>query len=250
MIWANLDMIVRRTLLEKGLPIHYYCELMFHVSAAVRELSKDTLKIVNTVKLPVNSYFAADLPDDFVDDIGVGVAVGNMLQPVPKKDSITPLRQVNDEGQFIPYSETQNSGEQTVFGFNGGWLWYWNVTDYGEPTGRIYGAGGGAKSNGYKILKERRQIQFTETFTADEAVLMYISSGQSVDNATQIDWLAFAAIQAYANWKRSPNADIKDSYEAATWYNERRLLRAALDDLTLTDIKQIIRDNYRATMKN
>jgi len=249
MIFANLDMIVRRTLLEKGLPIHYYLEVMLHQSAAIRELSKDSLKIINTVTLPVNSYSAIDLPDDFKDDVGVAIAVGNLLQPVPKKSSITPLRQVDDDGNYISYSTPQEHGE-TTFGFVGSWFWYWNISDYGEPTGKLYGAGGGAKQNGYAVFKERRQIQLSETFTSGDVVLMYVSSGQSVDNATQIDWDAFAAIQAYSNWKQSGNADLKDSPEARTWYNERRLLRANLNDLTLVDLKNIMREQYRASMKN
>lgn len=250
MQFANLDMITRRILLERNLPLHYYMEVLFHTSAAVRELNKDTLKMINTVKLALNDYYAADLPEDFKDDVGAYVAAGNLLQPIAKKDSINPLRQINSDGQFIPYSATEDRGEQTTFGFNGGWLWYWNVSDYGEPTGRFFGSGGGARQNGYKIIKERRQIQFTETFTADEAVLIYVSNGQHADNATQIEWDAFRAIQSFAEWRMSPNASMKDSYEGATYYNERRLLRANLNDLTLTDLRQILHEAYKATMKN
>jgi hypothetical protein len=249
MIWANLDMITRRSLLEKGLPLHYYLEHLLHSSSAVRELSKDTLQIVNTVELPVNSYFAATLPDDFVDDVGVFVPAGQLLQPVPKKNSISPLRAMNSSGTFVPYTDLLNLNEQTFFGYPSGWTFWWNINDWGEPTGRWFGAGGGAKANGYQIFRERRQIQFTETFTSDTAVLMYISDGQRADNATQIDARAIKCIQSYADWKSSPHAAMKDSPEAATFYNEKRLLRAQFDDLTVVDIKQIFYKAYMAAAK-
>jgi hypothetical protein len=123
------------------------------------------------------------------------------------------------------------------------------VNDFGEPTGGMFGAGSGS-DNGYMVDRKRRQIQLTGSFTSDEIVLMYISDGQSADNATQIDVRAQAAIDAFIGWKASPNADIKDSYEAATFYNEKRMLRARLDDLTILDIKAIIRRNYKAAPKN
>ena len=247
---ANLDMIVRRTLLERSLPIHWYSEVLFHTSAAIRELSKDTLKIVNSVNLPIDSAYAANLPMDFVDDIGVYIPVGDLLHPIPKKDSITPLRNRNSNGDFIPFTDTTATENTALFGINPTWIWYWNVSDYGEPTGRYFGANGGDHRSGYKIFKERRQIQMTETFAGDSVVLLYISNGQSIDNATQVDWMAFRAIQSYADWQRSPNAAFKDSPEARTYYNEKRLLRANLNDLTTADIRQIIREHYTATIKN
>ena len=250
MTYSNLDMIVRRSLLEKGYPIHYYAEYMLHASSCIRQLTTDTLKIINSAHLPVNSYYAVDLPQDFVDDISVNIPVGNFLKPVPKNDSLNPVRAIDADGAFIPYKDRTKGQQETVFGINPSWLWYWNVNDYGEPTGRFYGAGGGERANGYKIFKERGQIQLTETFAGKSIVLLYISDGQSVNSATQIDMLAFTCIQAYIDWKSSPNSMKKDSYEARTYLSERRLLRAKLNDLTTTDIKNIVRKHYMASIKN
>lgn len=249
MIWGNLDMISRRNLLEKGLPLHYYLEHLLHISGGVRDLSKDTLMIVNTVELPVNSYYAIDLPLDFVDDVGVAIPAGQLLHPVPKNDSLTPLRAKDSDGNFVPYSDVNNSDETIFFGFPTGWSWWWNINDLGEPTGRLFGSHGGARLNGYKVVRERRQIQLTETFTSETAVLIYISDGQRADNATQIDMRAFRCLQSFADWKSSPNAAIKDSPEGATYYNERRLLRANLDDLTIIDIKNSFYRAYTAAAK-
>lgn len=248
---ATLDIIIKRSLLERSLPIHWYSEFLFHSSAAVRILNKDTLQLINAVNLKLNSYNAADLPMDFMDDLAVCIPVDNMLSPVPKNDSINPIR-IHDTtmGQFVPYTNIEDSSERTFFGFPGSWDWFWNVSDWGEPTGRYFGSNGGEHQNGYKVIKSRRQIQFTETFSSDNATLLYISNGQHIDNATQVDWMAHEAIQDYCEWKRSPNHAIKDSYEAATWYNSRRILRANLNPLTAVDIKNIFRSNYTATIKS
>jgi len=252
MEFCNLDMTVRRTLLEKGLPVHYYLEYLLHQSACIRELTKDTLQIVNTLALSINSYGAADLPGDFVDEVAVCLPVGQFTSEIPKNDNINPLRVIDTNGSFTTYADASVLEDpQTVFGWAPvGWGWYWGINDFGEPTGRFFGLHGGV-SYGYQVFRERRQIQFTEDLIGnDKVILKYISNGQHVDNATEIDWRAHATLQAYSDWKASPNASMKDSPEARTYYNEKRLCRAAFNDLTITDIKQILRKNYRASIKS
>lgn len=251
---ANLDMIVRRTLLERGLPIHWYSEILYHQSSAIRELSKDSLQLVNAANLPINDYGAVDLPMDFQDDVGISLPFGGLLQPVPKRNNINPLRiHSSTTGQFVPYEtnnvNTENETTNTIFGYNPGAVWFWNINDWSEPTGRYFGANGGATS-GYKLIRERRQIQLIGLPDSESIILLYISNGQSVDNATQIDWRAFKAIQAYSDWQRSPNAAIKDSPEARTYYNEKRLFRANMNDMDLNDLRQILRLNYTGAIKN
>lgn len=252
MLWTNVDSIVRRSLLERGYPIHYYAEYLFHATTCLRQLNRDTLKLVNSANLPVDSATnSVTLPPDFMDDILVAIPVGDLLQPVSKKDNLNPI-QIHDTttGAFTSYSDLTTTQENTVFGFIGNWYWFWNISDYGEPTGRYFGAGGGEKLNGYMLIKEQNRIQLTGTFSSDNIVLLYISDGQSIDNATKVDAQAIDAVKAYINWMCSPNAAIERSPEGMTYYNQKRLLKASFNDLTVTDIKDIIRRNFMATIKN
>lgn len=243
MKFTNLDIIARRWCLEKGLPIHYYLEALVHASTALRELAFDTIGIINTVRLPLNDYAAVDTPSDFVDEVAVSLSVGNYLLPVSKNNNITPLRNKNSDGAFTTY------GEDGTVTFDQNGLWFWNTNDWGENTGRMYG-GSGATQSGYKVFPERRQIQFTEGFPSASVVLMYISDGQNMDAATMIDVRAQMTIQAFMSWKRSPNADNNRSPEAANYYNEKRLLKQKLNDLTINDVKDIMRRNFHASIKN
>lgn len=250
---CTLDIICRRWLLERNLPIHYYLEALLHSSAALRELAKDTLKIINTSNLPVNSYGAMDLPDDFMDDIGVFYDMGNVLKPIPHKSTLNPLRVHNSTTSEFEANTTPESNNSQISGVNffgsSRWMWFWNVNEYGEPTGRYYGANGGTVQ-GYQVFKQRRQIQLSGGFENGNMVLQYISNGQSIDNATQVDWMAFKAIQSYIDWQRSPNAAIKNSQEASTYYNEKRLLRSNLNEMTVTDIRNIIHQSFTAAYKS
>ena len=251
MTFATIDMIVRRYLLERNLPIHFYAEALFHASSAVREMAKDTLQIINTVSLPVDQdYYAADLPGDFVDEVSVSVPVGGLLRPIPKNDAINPMRSHSTEtGQFEVPVNNDAVDTNGYYSYQAGIGWYWKVNSYGEWTGGYFGGNAGAYRNGYKVIRERRQIQLTSSFTGEGIVLMYVSSGQSADNATQLDWRAFQAVIAYIDWKRA-NPAVKDSAEGRTFYNERRLLRANMNDMDLTDLRQILHKNYTAAFKS
>ena len=255
MILATLDTITRRGLLESGLPIHYYFEYLLHGSTCLRELSFDTLKIVNTIQLPVNKYNAVDLPEDFVDDVAVCLPSSTTLQPLPRQNNINPIRLHNPTtSEFVPPHRPgtyQNSAgvDDSFFWGSAGWLWYWNVNDFGEPTGRFFGATGGTQ-RGYKVVKERRQIQMSYDYSESSIVLQYISDGQSINSATQIDTQAIQCIRAWQEWKRSGNANNDYSPEAVSFWNRKKNLRARLSGLTLVDVKNALRNGYTAAVKN
>lgn len=248
MKYTTLDKIIRRNLLAKRLPLHYYVEFMVHASTCLRELTFDTLRVVNTVELTLSDSFAVDLPCDFVDWTKVGVKMGQYVQPITQRDTIDRLPAYNSQGQVTTYSDPDTVNLDFPF-WPGFWM-FQNIDDLGENLGRLYGFNVGAATDAFKVLRERRQIQFTETMNTDTIVLEYISDGQTSDNATQIDPYAQSAIEAFINWKRSQNADIDRSPEARTFYNQRRVLRARMSQVTIADIRQILYSNYRASIKN
>jgi len=252
MTLTTLDSITRRGLLEAGLPIHYYFEYLLHGATCLRELSFDTLKIVNTVQLPVNEYGAVDLPEDFVDDVAVCLPGGAVMQPLPHQDWISPMRFVNPQTsqyEMATYNTNSAGADSNFFWGSAGWLWYWNVNDFGEPTGRFFGARGGTQ-RGYKVVKERRQIQMTPDYSGYSIVLQYISDGQSISNATQIDTQAIQTIRAWQEWKKSPNANNEYSPEAMSFWNRKKTLRARLSGMSLVDVKNALRQGFTASVKN
>lgn len=256
MLFTNLDIITRKWLLERSLPIHYYAEGLYHSAAVLMQLAQDTLQIINSENLPVDSTGNVELPDDFDDDLAVCVPSGQALIHLPKQDWITPIR-IHDTstGAFVPYSDTSENEDGSVnvndnfLGFSGAWSYYWNVDSYGGFTGRQFGATGGTDA-GYKLIKEQRRIQMSEGFADSNVVLLYLSDGQRADNASQIDTKASRAITTFIDWQRSPNATNEKSPEARTFWNQKRRLKTLLNPLTKIDILNIFRSGYTAAAKS
>jgi len=249
MLLSNLDIFCRRWLLERSLPIHYYCEALFHSATCIQILTQDTLQIINAANLPTDATGSAELPDDFDEDLSVCIPVGQTLVALPKQDWITPLR-LHDttSGEFVPYNTLAEDEDDTFFGFTGSWNYYYNVDSYGSFTGRQFGATGGTLA-GYKILKSQRRIQMTEGFVDSNIVLLYVSDGQRADSASQVDTKAGQTVKAFIDWQRSPNATNEQSPEGRTFYNQKRRLRTLLNPLTKADFINILRSSYTATIK-
>lgn len=248
MIYTSLDKIVRRNLLAKRLPIHYYIEFLVHASSCLRELTMDSLKVINSVELTPNPYGACDLPCDFVDWVQVGVPQGQFVQPIPQRDTINNLTRYLPTGQPTTYGDPNTVNLDFPF-YPGYWL-FQNIDDLGENLGRLYGFNTGYTDNAFKVIRNRGQIQLAESFNGCRIVLDYISDGQCSDNATKVDPRAWATIEGYINWKRSPNADIERSPEGSSYYNQRRILRARNSDITPWDIRQTLYRNYKESIKN
>src|SRR4030081_1630533 len=102
MIFTNLDICVNRFLLGRRYPKHYYVEALVHMSACLRELTFDTLQIINSAVIQPNNAGQAYLPADFNDEVGLYIATGQKISQVPHRDNLNPLVNYNTVGQPIP----------------------------------------------------------------------------------------------------------------------------------------------------
>jgi hypothetical protein len=251
MIYTSINTITRSILIKKSLPIHYYMRFLKFVCDAIRELSFDTLKVVNSVTLTINcngNY--ATLPADYVDYTLIGIPKGQFIQPAVNRDSITRLPNYNTTGQIIDYGIPENSID---FPFFPGFFMFQTIDDLGENVGRLYGYNTGYLANSYSVIKERGVIQFDENFPSPTCALQYIGNGQSANSATQIDPLAQACVEAFADhqWElhkikaQIGMIELKEREFGKQW----RLLRARLGGYTVDDIRQALKRGYTLAPK-
>lgn len=245
----SLDDIVRGYLLKKGKSMHYYIEYLAHAVDALRELSFDTLKTVKRVKLPVNSYMAVVLPCDYVDFIKIGFPRGQYVVEMSARESINRLNNIDDTGAKIPY-EIINGDDDSNVGPWTGESYAWIANDLNENIGRMYNNNAGFTNNSFKVLRERGEIQLDNRTAAEYIVLEYIGDGLDTNAETEVHPYAQATIEAYIDWKSSRNAANVTSPEGYNFFNNHRLLRSRLNDITLLDIARMKQRGYKAAIKN
>lgn len=252
MTFTSLDTIVRSVLLQKGLPLHWYMQLLKYSSDCYRELAFDSLRAINTVELLIDQRMkAANLPCDYIDWVKIGIPEGQFVRPLVQRDTINRLTNYTAQGQPITYG-VPNNQIQDFFFWPGYWM-YSNIDDLGENLGRMFGGTAGFQNNSFKVIPERGQIQFDETLAATVCVLEYISSGQAINNTTKIDLMSQACVEAYMDWKYKSHSKRFSAGEAEQAFQhykiELRRFRARKDDVTIQDIRQTIFRNYIAAPK-
>jgi hypothetical protein len=248
MTFTTLDIIVRGMLLKKKYPIHWYMEYLTYAASCLRELNIDTLKVVNIVQLCTDDNGSVDVPDDFADDVALSLP-NSRLKTLPHQNNISPIRNHNIlTGAYQPSTNSANQLNLSYpVGFGVGV--YYNTNDYFENTGRIFG-GVGKSQKGYTVIKEQRRIQMSNGFANTGVVLVYVSDGQSVDSASQIDIKAITTIEGYILWCESPNFGILGTIQANSFYRLKKNLKARLSDIETTeDLLNVIRGTYKASLK-
>lgn len=251
----SLNSIVKDVLMQKGYSMHWYIQCLVYAKNCLLELSLDDLKVINTKKIPVNSYNAAELPNDYVDYVSVNLQVGQNLRKMVETDKINPLINRDENFNPIPYNQSSvNVNEQVYYGVM--YPFYWNTTlwnEFGEPTGRLFGIGAGVQDDVFSVFKERNQIQLTENITCDNIILEYVSSGMDADSATRVDPYAKSTIEHFIKYQLKANNRTYSAgevqMEEMKYISERTILRARISDLTIEKLKRIIQKASYASPK-
>ena len=261
MKWYSLNAIVRNVLLRRGYPLHYYMQFLVNAKDCLREMSLDSLGVINTELLDVvvdGGYNVVNLPCGYIDYVKVGVRVGQYVKPLLERDSINRLHNYDDSGDITAYSGVTDvaTTESNVSLTSSSVFLQDTVTwdSYGEYIGRQYGfSGAGSESDTFKVLPERNQIQLNENISVDKIVLEYIGDGMCSDSATQVDVYAVATIEAYIisqMKEQNRNYSLTERKVAHDEYiRQYQIFLARKNPLTIEKLRRLILKNYRGSAR-
>lgn len=244
MQYTSLDGIVKSVLMQKGYTIHFYIQYLKLAGDCLRELHFDTLRVIQTVKLPVdrtNGVNIVTMPCDYVDWVKVGIPYGQEVRPLVQNQGINRLNNYD------------SAGEKTSYGVAACWAtgaYNTIINDYGEHMGRQYGHRQSGMTDGLKELRERGEFQLSELVETDWIILEYISNGTGLsDAATSVDPYAQRTIETYIEWKTSRNRNNPISQEAEAFYAQLRILRARKNPLRPGDIIRMLNRGTHSSLK-
>ncbi len=247
MTTSSLDSIVRGILLRKGFPIHFYIDALIAARDTLRDISMDSLGIINTKIIELDDGFSATLPDDFTDDIECSVLVGQFLRPLVPVRNMNPLIHRDSSGNPAQWGDDNQTADANVFNsLAAGYFWRtitWN--QYGENVGRLFGYNSGYTDT-YQIFRERNQIQVNYQVGVTKIVLKYISDGMNVDAASHIETYAIPTIEAGILWQlKEMNKTYSEGEKERSrqlFNNEHAKLRARKAGWSIAKIKRIAQE--------
>jgi hypothetical protein len=246
----TLNGIVRSILNQQRKPIHYYGRYLKYASDCIRELIFDTLKITNTVRIPLNDFFEAEIPSDAVDICQVGTQQGQFVRPLVRKNTINHLANFNtDDGSQIVYPDSDASSDVLT-----GAVWIGaHRTARGEDTGGYYGIGAGSEPDTYDVFEDRNVIQCNQKIGVTKIVVEYVGDGTYTNAATKITPYAQKTIETYIDWQYKEHSKSFGAYDAqrakAIFDREHEKLRARKDNLTPELLTRIINRHRKASLK-
>jgi hypothetical protein len=208
------------------------------------------LQVTNTVRLPVNEFFEAEIPHDAVGIVRVGVQAGQFIRPLVEKSTFNNLANFDTSSMTqINYPSPQEDTDIWGVFINSGL----NTNDNGENVGGYFGLGVGVEPDTYKIIPERGIIQLNSMLAQSVIVLEYVGDGSFSNSFSKVDPYAQKAIEAYMDWQyklHSRTYNMGESEQAKKIFDrEQEKLRARKNNLTPEKVLRIINRHSKASIK-
>lgn len=249
---TDMDALVRTVLMELNLPIHFYFRAATIGIRTVRDINLGTLPYVKTVRLTVDEFNECTIPSDLVDWIRVGVQKGAEIVPMGENKSYNRLPNLDDTDTQISYNEPAGHTVSINSSFNN-YTFGRSINDYGEISGKMFGLGGGTRSDEFKFFPERNKILVGGNRTENSIVYLEYVAYDTSQFYTGIPVVAAPFIEQsikfnFARYDRTGRlGDI--SREQQILSVEKTKLKAALKSIDKESMLRLFRANYKQSIK-
>jgi hypothetical protein len=246
MVDITLDAIIRRNLAMRKLPLHFYGPMLVFAKRGLEQMHFHSLHKVKTVVLTLDTdLMTADLPDDFVEEVAVGVETGDKVRPIGYNHRINTR---DDEGE--PFEQAADVYTLDVGFLFGGIILENYYNEYGDFKGRFFGRPV-TFTDSYTILRDLGKIRVDNKSDLTTVHLTYLSMPEKVSDKSVIHPFAQQPLHSWINWQWAQyNQDKDQELRRRDYFNDLRVLRASLNKMTTTEIKRVVRNKINLAIKN
>ena len=226
----------------------------------LREFGFDMLKVVKSIKLPVNQTLrTVDLPDDYVDIVKIGyVGQDGLVYVFGENKNINYSQSyvdgmIDSDGDGV-YDREDDKGDISPIGtiLSGQESFLFRNYLYENTFGALYGLGGGHYSGEYRLNLDQNRIELYPSGGYGEVVIEYIADEARSSNPSVHIYLE-PALNSYIYYKiieRKSNVNMNEKMRARQeYYNERRLANSRLKSFSKEEALKTIRKNFKQSPK-
>jgi len=234
----------------------------------IREMGFDMLKVVRSLKMPVESNNTITLPDDYVDWSKVGVVGSDGLVYVLGENKNLNMSQTYDldsggdpqdvdgDGFYDRVdskSATSSGSPSNDAGIVDGMESYiFRNFVHENNQGRLYGIGGGHYYGEFRVNLDQNRLELKSNSSISEVVIEYIADeARSVNPRVHI--YAEEALRSFIYYKlieRKASVPANEKARARQeYYNERRKANARMKSFTKEELLKTIRKNFKQAPK-
>jgi hypothetical protein len=234
----------------------------------LRDMGFDMLKVIRSLKLPVESNSTVTLPDDYVEWTKIGSVGSDGIVYVMGENKNINMSQKYAELSDGSNYDTDGDGlyerVDSKGSTNGGTpMSDTGITDgmnsylfrnyvHGSESGRLYGMGGGHYYGEFRINADQNRIEIKTNSSMNEVVIEYIADEARSTNP-RVHIFAEEALRAYIYYKlieRKSSVPLGEKQRARQeYYNERRIANSRLKSFTKEELLKTIRKNTKQSPK-
>lgn len=246
----TIDAIVRESLIEAGLTLHFYMKYLYFCLKEFEHLAKKHRYFYKQTELTINSYKRVTIPSDFRGIIDLSERNGERLESLFRDDSLNRMYNYDDEGNKIAWPQAEeafndtytiynNDGEAINSGVLGSTGWY------GLSKG---------DDKAFTIDTNNNEIVFTNKMEANaKVVLTYSTDPIDATTANVVDHMFVDTLKTYMHYCQLDfgNAPQYEVRRAWTKYkNAKRELNAFLRPITYARLMNLLRKGIHGGLKN
>lgn len=234
MVTITLDEVIRKTLSKSSLPLHYYIKYLVIARDGLKEMHFSILPSEKTAELTLSANYEVTIPEDYVAEIGLYKSDDDKLIQLPHNhlissfNNLTPFDKPDEStGEGLPlYSDEFND-------------------NIGHQFGAIY-----PRTDGYRIIPELNKIRIDNTTELTKVYLKYVTMPQKISNKSLIHPYIEPALVSYINWQVALYTNDRSvMMKRSEFYNQRRLAKANLNRINITDILSSFRIYHNQAIK-
>jgi len=249
MVTRTINSIVRETLIDCKLTLHFYVEFLLIALNEMRRLSVHHKMSVKQVELSINGYNRVPIPDDMLYMVDLSIKSGERLLPAVRDRNLNRLYNFDDQGNKIPFPEAvSEEGPETIlvdflddyyydlnrFGFGG----YFGLNTPQDRT--------------FNVDYQNGEIVFSNNFHRDTVVLTYATNPVSPTTANLVreefvDVLKSKMKHSYYQMNQFPQVKIDEAKD--DYVNAKRNMRALIYPTTRADLVYQIRRGIHGSLK-
>jgi len=247
----TLDHVVRDTLNQMGLPLHFYTQALLYGIREYEEMQKMFPFKAKQVTKTLTDYKRVSLPSDFDRLIQVSVKKGEYLLPLVKDDTLNRLYRYDDSGNKIAYPDNTSTdflGSFFVYDDNGAAA----ITLEREHLGRQFGYVRGQELT-FSFDRANEEIVFSNKVTFEEVVITYSSLSVNTSSVNLIDHKHVDRIEKAIKYNFAKYVKIKNmnvQLALKEYRDAKRVLRARENPMTYQDLMYYYRNSIHSSLKN
>lgn len=248
--WSTLEECINLYIDRSEQSNHKYFKLWNIGSSLLEKMGINFFYQVQTIKLPVNSNFTVNLPDNYIQWCKVGVlnAIGEII-PLDYNNKLTLFADL----QTDRLAKTED-GSLFNFFFANSFIFYnyWN----GESFENLYGLpSGGPFVGSFKIDTQNGLIVLNQHFHYPYCMLEYLAApieGTELRLPVQFKEAMIAGLGWQDNYYKPSSSHMQRGDKESlkhNFYNELRLAKAQYKPLSLEEAYEWNLKNQRLTIK-